>query len=170
MTGPVFVDTNIWLYARDTRDARKHRIACDWLDKLWQTAQGRTSLQVVNEYYVNVTRKLARPMSREEAWADVEMMLAWRPHPQTADTLKLARSLESRHRLSWWDALVVASASAEDCDLLLSEDLQHGQVLAGIKVCDPFAAGVADADWLPQPRRGRRTRLAPGSRITPRST
>jgi predicted nucleic acid-binding protein len=164
MTGPVFVDTNIWLYARDTRDARKHRIACDWLDKLWQAAQGRTSLQVVNEYYANVTRKLARPMSREDAWEDVEMMLAWRPRPQTADMLKHARELEVRHRLSWWDALVVASAAAEDCDLLLSEDLQHGQVLAGIRVCNPFAQGISDADWLPSPRRSRRTRLVPAPR------
>lgn len=164
MTGPVFVDTDIWLYARDTRDARKHRIACDWLDRLWQTAQGRTSLQVVNEYYVNVTRKLAHPMSREEAWDDVEMMLAWRPRPQTADLLKHARTLEARHRLSWWDALVVASAASEDCDLLLSEDLQHGQVLAGIRVCNPFVQGVADTDWLPRARRSRRTRLAAAQR------
>lgn len=160
MTALVFVDTNIWLYARDGSDPLKHRAANEALEALWRTGTGRTGLQVINEYFVNVTRKVPRPLTDAEAWADVEMMLAWRPRPVTADSVAAARAIAQRHRLSRWDALIVAAAEQEGCEVLLSEDFQHGQLLGGLRVRNPFAASVSEPDWMPRPRRSRRTRIA----------
>ena len=160
MTALVFVDTNIWLYARDGSDPLKQRAASEALEALWRTGTGRTGLQVINEYFVNVTRKVSRPLTDAEAWADVEMMLAWRPRPLTADSIAAARAIAQHHRLSWWDALIVASAAQEGCEVLLSEDFQHGQLLGGLRVRNPFIGSVAEPDWMPRPRRSRRTRIA----------
>jgi predicted nucleic acid-binding protein len=161
MTALVFVDTNIWLYARDGSDPLKHRAATEALEGLWREGTGRTSLQVINEYFVNVTRKVSRPLTDAEAWADVEMMLAWRPRPVTADSLTAARAIAQRHRLFWWDALIVAAAVQEGCQVLLSEDFQHGQLIAGLRVRNPLMGSVSEPDGLPRPRRSRRTRLRP---------
>ena len=73
--------TNIWVYARDPTDARKHSVAREALTRLWESGTGRTSMQVLSEYYVNVTRRLSRPLSLEDAWEDVGTMLAWAPQP-----------------------------------------------------------------------------------------
>ncbi len=68
MTVPVFVDTNILLYARDSREATKQKLAIDWLAFLWQEQTGRTSIQVLSEFYVNATRKLSPGMRPDLAW------------------------------------------------------------------------------------------------------
>ena len=60
MTAPVFVDTNVLVYSRDSRDAGKNQRAREWVEFLWDTKRGRVSRQVLHEYYVTVTRKLRR--------------------------------------------------------------------------------------------------------------
>ena len=72
---PVFVDTNVFLYARDAGEAAKQPHAAAWLVYLWREQIGRTSVQVLSEYYVNVTRKLNPGLPAEEAWDDVEALL-----------------------------------------------------------------------------------------------
>ena len=68
MTELVFVDTNVLVYARDTRDLRKQQRATEWLDRLWRQQSGRTSVQVLNEYFVTVTRKLQPGNRRPPMW------------------------------------------------------------------------------------------------------
>ena len=157
MTAVVFVDTNIWLYARDTTDSRKHSVAREALAQLWENGAGRTSMQVVSEYYVNVTRRLSRPLSLEDAWEDVGTMLAWNPQPIDLAVMQHAREVERRFRLSWWDCLIAGAAQVQGCAVLLTEDLQDGMIMSDLRVQNPFASAVSDAP-LPQRTARRRSR------------
>jgi len=134
----VFVDTNVLVYDQDSSEAVKQPIAHRWLEHLWRTRQARLSVQVLSEYYVTVTRKLSPARSPELARADVRDLMLWRPVPLDESLMSRAWTLEDRFGLSWWDALVVSAAQVARCPHLLTEDLQDGQELDGIRVVDPF--------------------------------
>ena len=144
MSAEVFVDTNVFVYARDTADPAKQRTASEWLAWLWETGHGRISHQILQEYYVTVTRKLSPGLSPAEAREDVRDLLAWDPPAVSADLFDQAWSLEDRFGFSWWDSLVVASALAQACDILISEDLQDGQRIDGLFIVNPFTHALAD--------------------------
>lgn len=145
MIAPAFVDTNIFVYARDTREPRKQRQAASLLQELWRDQLGRTSMQVLSEYYVCVTRKLEPGLPAEEAWDDIQLLLRWSPQVIDRSVLTAAREIERRYRLSWEDSTIVAAAQLQDCAILLSEDLQNGLVIGGVTVRNPFASAVAEA-------------------------
>lgn len=136
----IFVDTNVLVYARDASTPRKQPQALDWLGRLWRTEEGRTSFQVLHEYYVTVTRKLSPGLTPDEARQDIRDLLAWRPLVADERMLEEAFALENRFKLSFWDALVVSAAQLAGCRYLLTEDLQHGQDLDGVEVVNPFLA------------------------------
>lgn len=148
MSDDVFVDTNVLVYARDTRDAAKQARAQSWLERLWRERRGRTSMQVLNEYYVVTTRKLSPGLPREDAWADVQALMAWRPVVTNGALLTTGRTLEREYDLAWWDALVIAAAETANCRTLLSEDFQNGRRFHSVQVCNPFAPDRGD----PAPR------------------
>lgn len=163
MTAPVFVDANVLVYARDSRDAAKQRLAMAWLELLWREESGRLSTQVLSEYYVTVTRKLPAPMDPDAAWDDIRALFSWNPQPIDPEVLTGAAEVSRRFRLSWWDSLVVAAAQVQSCPLLLSEDLQDGAVIGGVTVRSPFTLSVQDAPAAHRARssgRGRRTRVS----------
>ena len=139
---PIFVDTNVLVYARDASDPGKQARASGWVSYLWETGEGRLSLQVLNEYYAATTRKLQPGLSRAEARADIEDLLAWRPIGIDERMLGPAWGVEDRFGLSYWDSLIVVAASVAGCEVLLSEDLQHGAGLDGVRVVDPFQTAV----------------------------
>jgi predicted nucleic acid-binding protein len=143
MTALVFVDSNVLFYRRDPTEPVKRPLAAAWLEHLWREQTGRTSCQVLSEFYANATRKLS--VDAELAWSDVEALLSWRPQPVDADLLRLGRSVERRYRLSWWDSLIVASAQAQNCALLLTEDLQDGAQFDGVTVRSPFTLSINEA-------------------------
>lgn len=144
MTATVFVDTNVLVYARDATETAKQPIALQWLDELWGEDRGRTSTQVLSEYYVTVTRKLARPLKPDDAWDYVRALLAWEPQEITCDLLLRAREIERRYSTSWWDSLIVAAAELQNCSVLLTEDLQDGMAFGSVAVRNPFTARIAD--------------------------
>jgi predicted nucleic acid-binding protein len=144
MTDLVFVDTNILVYARDSGQQQKQPLAADYLKTLWQQRAGRTSMQVLSEYYVTVTRKLMPGMESEDAWDDVQALLSWNPPPIDRDLLLGAREIERRYGTSWRDALIVSAAQAQHCNILLSEDFQTGLVFGPLTVRNPFASAVAE--------------------------
>lgn len=144
MTAAVFVDTNVFVYARDSSEREKQPSAARWLERLWTEQSGRTSIQVLNEYYVTVTRKLDPGMTPEDAWADVHSMLAWDPRPVDRDLLMQAHEVERRYGLSWRDSLIVSAAQLQNCALLLTEDLQEGMTFDGVTLCNPFRTQVAE--------------------------
>ena len=141
MSAVCFVDTNVLVYARDASEPDKQPRARDWLAALWNERCGRTSIQVLNEYYVTVTQKLQPGLSREEAWLDIDNLLAWKPAPVDEALVRRAQAAHQHFALSWWDALVVAAAQMSGCDYLLTEDLHASQDLEGTQVVDPFRYG-----------------------------
>ena len=142
MTAPVFVDTNVFLYALDGSLPRKQQPARAWRDALWKTRLGRTSFQVLQEFYVNVSAKW--PDARDDARAEIRDLLAWRPAVVNLAVLEAGWKLQERYSLPFWDALIVAAAKSMACGYLLTEDLQAGQNLDGVTVVSPFRAGPAD--------------------------
>ena len=137
----VFVDTNVLLYSEDGADPKKQAQALAWLKELWQRRCGRLSTQVLNEFYVNATRKLQPAMSSGDARAEVRRYQRWHPWQIDQATIEAAWAVESRFKIGYWDALVVAAAQQQGCEWLLSEDLQHEQVFDGVKVINPFLLG-----------------------------
>lgn len=145
MTATVFVDTNVFVCARDPGEPIKQPVAAAWLDHLWRGQLGRTSVQVLSEYYTTMTRKLDPGLSSADAWDDVTALFAWRPWPIDHALLQRGREIERRHRLAWWDSLIVAAAEAQACPLLLSEDLQDGGQYGSVAVRNPFTLAVEEA-------------------------
>ncbi len=138
MTGNAFVDTNVLVYARDKGAGEKQVLAESLLLELWESRQGRVSIQVLNEYFVTVTRKLKPGMSIDEAWADLSLLKAWEPVPLDWRVVERGRSIHRDHRFSWWDALIVAAAQICDCQVLYSEDMSHGTIIGGVRIVNPF--------------------------------
>jgi predicted nucleic acid-binding protein len=136
MTAPVFVDTNVFLYALDPADLKKQQAAQMWREELWKSRLGRISFQVLREFYVKATRKW--PENRAEARAEVQDLLVWQPVTMGAEILEQGWKLQDRYQLSFWDALIVAAAKSVDCRYLLTEDLQTNQDLDGMIVISPF--------------------------------
>lgn len=136
----VFVDTNVLVYARDPDHAEKQEQALAWMGHLWASGEGRISAQVLNEYYVTVTRRLTPGLSHDEARADIEDLLAWDPQPVDAHLIQQAFEITDAAQLSHWDSLIVASAQRAGCEYLLTEDLNDGQLIGGVRVISPFTA------------------------------
>ena len=136
MTAPVFVDSNVFLYAVDDADPRKQRVARDWRAELWKSRLGRVSFQVLNEFYVNAVR--LNPAASDEVRAEVRDLLAWNPVAVDAAVIETAWKLQDRYQLPYWDSLIVAAAKVAACGFLLTEDLQNGQKLDGVEVVNPF--------------------------------
>ncbi|KHD06880.1 twitching motility protein PilT [Candidatus Thiomargarita nelsonii] len=131
-----FVDANVLIYRRDSSEPVKQQKATAWIDFLWQSKQGHLSVQVLNEFYVIVTRKLKPGMDIEAARADVRALMMWQP----IDTVVVEKAwiIQDRFLFSWWDSLIVAAAQVAQCRYLLTEDLQDGQELDSVIVVNPF--------------------------------
>lgn len=145
MTEKFFVDTNVLLYLYDLDEPAKRSIAAAMIDRLWGEGSCRTSAQVLNELFVNLTGKLKPRMSTDQAWDIVCGLLAWNPHPVDRDLLLRARDVERRYRINWWDSLIVAAAQAQDCSVLLTEDLQPGMRFDQVTVLNPFRSEVRES-------------------------
>lgn len=138
MTGKIFVDTNVLIYAHDLDAGSKYRKAVGLLIDLWEGGTGVISIQVLQEFYVNITRKIPVPMSRSTARGLISNYKAWQIEISTPRTLLHASEIEERHQLSFWDAMIVAAAYQGGADKILTEDLNHGQSIEGIRIENPF--------------------------------
>lgn len=132
-----FVDTNVLLYSFDTSEPRKREIALELL-----TAEDQLlvlSAQVLSEFYVNAVRKLAEPLPESEASAAVADLTELPTVAIDAELVRDAIELSREAQVSYWDALIVAAARAAHCTRILTEDLNSGQVIGGVRIEDPFA-------------------------------
>ena len=134
----VFVDTNVLVYSYDVDAGVKHHLARTVLRELWESRLGVLSTQVLQEFYVTVTRKLDKPLAKTRAREIVGTYRAWPVHQPHVDDVIAASELEERHRLSFWDALVIISAQRSNAQTLVSEDLQSGQRFGGLVIVNPF--------------------------------
>lgn len=148
MTAPVFVDTNVFVYARQLREPLKQPVAMQWIEQLWEDQLGRTSMQVISETYVTLTRKIKPALDPEQAWGYVLPLLEWAPQPLDTDLIERAHEVERRYRISWWDSLIVGAAQLQNCAVLLTEDLQDHAVYGGVTVRNPFTLAVSDIPAL----------------------
>lgn len=97
-------------------------------------------MPVLNEFFVNATRKLDPGLTPEEAWDDIEALSASEPQPLDMAILARAFAVHQRYGISWWDSMIVAAAEASGCSRILSEDLSDGASYFGILVENPFKA------------------------------
>jgi len=139
MSDKTFVDTNVLIYAHDMDAKAKHEAAKRVLQELWSERTGVLSMQVLQEFYVNVTRKISHPMSKESARLVVSTYTTWCIDTTPAE-MSTAFRIEDEAHIGFWAALIVASAVKSGANRLLSEDLKAGQIISGVRVENPFAA------------------------------
>ncbi len=137
-----FFDTNVLLYMYDDDEPQKKARAIDVFGQAVEDNLAVLSTQVLQEFYVNATRKLAVPLSPERAAARVRDF-ARLPLVRVDEAMILTAIERSRSMsLSFWDSLVVEAALRTGAGRLLTEDLQHGQRIGGVTVENPFLEGA----------------------------
>jgi predicted nucleic acid-binding protein len=138
MIDKTFVDTNVLIYAHDIDAKAKHEIAKSVLRELWNQRTGVLSMQVLQEFYVNVTRKITTPLPKDAARLVVNSYSIWCLET-TPTEIAAAFRIEDESRIGFWDALIIAAALKSGSTRILSEDLNAQQTIAGIRVENPFS-------------------------------
>lgn len=139
MTEKLFVDSNILVYAYDADSGAKQKVAEKLLRDLWPKRAGALSPQVLQEFYVTVTRKIRFPLPTETARRLVDRYAVWSVDTSAAHVLSAFR-IEDEAHISFWDALFVASAVRAGAARIVTEDLQAGQLIAGVRIENPFVS------------------------------
>jgi predicted nucleic acid-binding protein len=139
MSGRFFLDTNIFVYTFDAKAPAKAKKATQLIRHAADTGEGIISYQVLQEFFNVAFRRFAQPMSVAEA--EQYLITVLRPllalHSSPAIYFAALRIAE-KHRISWYDALIVAAALEGQCERLYSEDFQHGRKIDGVRVENPF--------------------------------
>jgi predicted nucleic acid-binding protein len=138
MSDKCFVDTNILVYAHDLTQAAKHERARALVQGLWESDKGVLSTQVLQELCISLRRKAARPLSPEGMRRLIEDYTSWEIVVNTAESVLEALDLESRYKISFWDALIVQAAGSCGAEVLYSEDLADGQSYGAVRVVNPL--------------------------------
>ncbi len=133
-----FVDTNVLVYAHDASAGGKKAAAQRLLARIWEAGTGCVSVQVLQEFFVTVTGKVAEPLSVDEASERIRELAVWKVFVPGADDVLGAIALQKRAKVNFWDAMVVHAAAELGCDLLWTQDLNDGQVIRGVRIRDPF--------------------------------
>lgn len=134
-----FLDTNILVYTDDGDAPEKQAAALDLVSDLRITNSGVVSTQVLQEYFVVVTRKLGVPVGI--ARRKVELLARHEVIVLDTGHVLAAVDLTRLHSISFWDALIVEAAKSANCSVLYTEDLHHGAVFEGLEIVNPFADG-----------------------------
>ena len=131
-----FLDTNVLVYAIDRSDGAKHRIAQEVLAR--RADDLVVSAQVLSELYAVITRKFRDSITPEQAASFVNRISDLPVMAIDADLVRDAIVLSGDAQLSYWDALIVATARLAACDVVLTEDLSHGSMIAGVRIENPL--------------------------------
>lgn len=134
------MDTNLFVYAYDSSAGRKAEVSRDIVAGLWESRRGCVSVQVMQELFVSLTRKVPGPLSTRDAAALVEDLSAWTVHSPGPRDVISAVDLHERAGVSFWEAMILTSARSLGCRVLYSEDLNAGQSYDGVLVVNPFRA------------------------------
>ena len=138
MSGKAFVDTNILLYAHDVADPAKNRRAVELLEQLWADGNGVLSTQVLQEFAVNLQRRIAHSLTFAEVRRRIVLYLDWEVVVNGEGSVLRGLDAQERNQISFWDAMIVQAAESAGCEVLYSEDLSHGQEYGGVMVVNPF--------------------------------
>jgi len=137
-TAVSFVDTNVLVYAFDKGSSPKKQLAQGLIDTLMEKDLLRLSTQVLQELFVTLTRKVIQPCSSDEALAVLEDLAVWPVTIVDYAAIHAAVHLAGQAKLSFWDGLIVVAAARAEAEVLYSEDLNDGQKILGIQICNPF--------------------------------
>jgi len=138
MNAKIFIDTNILVYAFDSSEKEKQNIAQSLLNKEGTTGEISLSTQVLQEFFVIVTRKLKEPLSIDDASKTIQYFSVY-PLVQINPNLILkAIDRHQNESFSFWDALIVEAALQANCKILLSEDMQNERQIGKLKIVNPF--------------------------------
>jgi len=138
MPNACFVDTNILLYASDPKTPSKRVKARAWLDTLASEGRPIVSPQVLNEYAHNILKKFPH-VSHEQLFEDLEALRPWCIASMTGETALQGLVLHRRYRFSFYDCTLLAAALTYGCDVFLSEDMSHQQMVGTLRIVNPFA-------------------------------
>jgi len=138
MKDKVFLDTNIIVYAHDRSSGEKHAVAKEIMDHLWESRQGVISVQVLQEFFVCVTKKIVKPILIKDARVLLEYLSNWEVVANDKYITLKAIDLLEKYRFSFWDSLIIQAAIQSQSHVLFSEDLPDGQVITGTKILNPF--------------------------------
>jgi predicted nucleic acid-binding protein len=133
-----FLDTNILVYAFDVSAGRKHEVAKRIVIDLWDTKDGILSTQVLQEFFVSVTKKIPKPINARLAREIVSDLLKWDIIINDKNSLLEAIDIHIRYNYSFWDSLLIQAAIRSGAALLLTEDLTDSQKIKGISIKNPF--------------------------------
>ena len=136
----LFVDTNILVYSYDISAGEKHTAAKDVLNELWDTGNGLVSTQVLQEFFVTVTRKISKPMDVAVAKEIVKDLLKRKVVTVSGGLILDAIELQQKYKYSFWDSLIIASGIHGGASTILSEDLSDKQEIKGVVIKNPFSA------------------------------
>ena len=144
MNGKIFIDTNVLIYAHDLDAGKKHQIAVKIVKDMWDNRTGVLSTQVLQEFYINVTKKILKTISPMEAREIIRSYMSWEITENTPMSIVRASEIEEKYRISFWDALIVVAAYSAKVDKILTEDLNSGQMIEGIFIENPFNFKISD--------------------------
>ena len=134
----VFVDTNVIVYAYDKSAGDKHRVAVNIMKDLWQSGLGTISTQILQEFFVTLTKKIQAPLDISVVRETIRRLSRWDVVLVEVDTIISATELQERYKYSFWDSLIIASAIAGGAKTILSEDLSEDQAIQGVTIKNPF--------------------------------
>jgi len=139
MKDKVFLDTNIMVYAHDRSSGDKQTIAREIMDYLWEKRRGVISVQVLQEFFVCVTKKILNPLPIKNARIILEYLSTWDVVANDKYITLKAIDIQERYRFSFWDSLIIQAAIQGQARILLSEDLPDGQAVKDLKILNPFS-------------------------------
>jgi predicted nucleic acid-binding protein len=134
----VFLDTNIIIYAYDVSAGDKHVVASKIMLDLWDSGLGVISTQVLQEFFVNVTQKIPKPLDKRLAKDILSDLLKWDVVVNDGESILEAVEILFQYGYSFRDSLIIEAAMRSGSELLLSEDLTHGQIINGLTINNPF--------------------------------
>jgi len=142
MSDKFFLDTNILVYAIDTspEESIKSSRARELLNQHIANGTGVVSIQVMQEFYVTSTRKIAVPLSTDQALEYLNYLSILEIVRPDYEMIVTAIHIHRKHKFSFWDAMIIAAAISAGCRKLLSEDLKDGFEIKRVKLANPFAA------------------------------
>jgi predicted nucleic acid-binding protein len=136
----IFLDTNILVYAYDVSSGKKHDIAKNIVADLWNFRTGVLSIQVLQEFFINITKKIPKPLDIKTARDIIRDFLLWEVADNDGELLLAAIDVQVKYHYSFWDSLIIAAAIKSGASILLTEDLNNRQIIEGVLIKNPFAA------------------------------
>lgn len=140
-----FVDTNVLVYALADDDTKRSPVAQKLVRELMAERVFRTSIQVLQELFVTLTRKVRTPLTGEQAARYLDQIAAWPVIVLDYRAMRDAIELSASAQLSFWDALIVVAAARSGARRLYTEDLQDGQEILGVEIVNPFGGAKPGA-------------------------